>query len=408
LTYVPAPLRERDFRLLFFGRTVSMFGSAMAPVALAFAILNTLHGSPTDVGYVLAARQIPLIVLLLFGGVLGDRLRRHRVMVVSNVASGTSQAAAAAFLLTGHAQLWELAALAAVNGGASAFFFPASSGVIPQVVSAPILQQANALLRISLNVTNIVGAAMGGVLVAVTNPGTAIAIDACTFALAVATFARMRLPAGLRVQGSTVLHELREGWHDFWSRTWLWAIVLQFSFVLAALTGATLVLGPAVAKQSLGGPAAWGAILMAQSIGLVLSGAMMLRWRPQRMLFVATLAMFPPALLTLSLARPEPLVVVILAAFVGGFFLEIFGVLWQITMQQEIPPHMLSRLTSYDALGSFALIPIGLVVAGPIAAAIGKGPTFVGAAAVDVVATLLVLLSRDVRQLSRRTLPPEI
>jgi MFS family permease len=408
VTFVPAPLRARDFRLLFTGQVVSMFGGAMAPVGLAFAILNTLHGRPADVGYVLAARQLPMIVLLLIGGVWGDRLPRHLVMVTSNAVSALSQGAVAALLLVGHAQLWELAVLAAVNGSASAFFYPAATGVIPQVISAPLLQQANALLRLSMNATQIIGAAAGGLLVAATNPGIAIAIDACTFTVAAASFMRMRLPAGLRLEGSTVLSELREGWHDFWSRTWLWAIVLQFSFVLAALTGATLVLGPAVAKHHLGGPAGWGVILMAQSIGLVASGALMFRWRPRRMLLIATLAMLPTGLLSLTLARPEPLLVVIAAAFVGGFCLEIFGVLWTTTMQQEIPPHMLARLASYDALGSFALIPLGLVAVGPIASAIGDRSTFIGAALIDVVAALLVLLSRDVRQLSRRTLPPEI
>jgi MFS family permease len=401
-------LRARDFRLLFTGQAVSMFGNAMAPVALAFAILNTLHGHATDVGLVLTARQIPVIVLLLIGGVWGDRLPRHHVMVVSNSVASLSQAGAAALLLAGKAQLWQLAALAAVNGASSAFFLPASSGVIPLVVEAPLLQQANALIRLAVNATNIVGAAIGGLLVAATNPGTAIAIDAASYAFAVLMFARMRLPTGLRIAGSSTVHELREGWHDFWSRTWLWAIVLQFSIVLAALTGATLVLGPVVAKAHLGGAAAWGAVLTAQSVGLVLSGALLLRWRPRRMLLVATLAMIPTGLLSFSLARPEPLVVVIVAAFVGGFCLEIFGVMWITTMQQEIPPHMLSRLTSYDALGSWALIPLGLLAAGPVAAAIGNPATFIGAGCIDVAAAIAVLFVRDVRQLSRKMLPPEI
>ncbi len=408
MTFIPAPLRARDFRLLFAGQVVSMFGNAMAPVGLAFAILNTLHGHATDVGIVLTARQVPLIVLLLVGGVWGDRLPRHKVMVVSNSVASLSQATVAALLLTGNANLWQLGALAAVNGASSAFFLPASSGVIPIVIDAPLLQQANALLRLAVNATNILGAAVGGLLVAATNPGTAIAIDAASYAFAVVMFSRMRLPAGLRTAGSNAYRELREGWHDFWSRTWLWAIVLQFSIVLAALTGATLVLGPVVAKDHLGGAAAWGGVLTAQSVGLVLSGALMLRWRPRRMLLVATLAMIPTGLLSFSLARPEPLVVVIAAAFVGGFCLEIFGVMWITTMQQEIPPHMLSRMTSYDALGSFALIPLGLLAAGPVAAAIGYPATFVGAGAIDVVAAIAVLFVGDVRQLSRKMLPPEI
>jgi MFS family permease len=395
------PLREREFRLLFAGRTISMAGSAMAPVALAFAVLD-LTGSTTDLGVVLVARQVPVILLLLFGGVWADRLPRHHVMVVSNLVSGASQAAAASLLLAGHAQIWQLAALASVNGGASAFFFPASSGVIPQTVPAGLLQQANATLRLSLNATNIAGAAIGGILVAATSPGIAIAVDAASYALAAACIAAMRLAGGERTPGSTVLRELREGWQDFWSRTWLWVIVLQFGVVNATESGAVMVLGPDVAKRHLGGAAAWGGVLTATSVGLVLCGLLMLRWRPRRILFVATLAVFPLALPLVALALPAPLAVVIACGFAAGFFVEIFGVLWDTAMQQEIPPEKLSRLYSYDALGSWVLMPIGLGVLGPIAAAVGTRATLLGCAALTLAATAPVLLSRDVRTLERR------
>jgi MFS family permease len=263
------PLRHREFRLLFAGRTISMLGSAMAPVALAFAVLD-LTGSTTDLGIVLAARQIPVLVLLLFGGVWADRLPRHHVMVVSNLLSGASQAVLAVLLLTGHAQIWQLAILAALNGASTAFFFPASSGIVPQTVTAPLLQQANATLRLALNATNITGAAIGGILVAATSPGTAIAVDAVSYFAAAACIAAMSVNAVGRVPGSTVFHELREGWHDFWSRTWLWVIVLQFGVVNAFESGAIQVLGPGIAEDELGGPAAWGAILTATSLGLIL------------------------------------------------------------------------------------------------------------------------------------------
>jgi MFS family permease len=394
------PLAEREFRLLFVGRTVSMLGSAMAPVALAFAVLD-LTGSLSDLGFVLAARQIPTVLFLLFGGVWADRLPRHHVMVASNLVSGASQATTATLLLSGHARLWQLAALAAVNGSSSAFFFPASTGVVPQTVPIPMLQQANATLRLVLNATNITGAALGGLLVAATSPGTAILIDACSYAVAAACIGAMRLPAGLRMEGSTVLHELRIGWSEFWSRPWLWAIVLQFGFVNAAENGAFNVLGPAVAKKHLGGPGGWGTVLAAQSLGLVLCGAMMLRWRPRRILLVATLAVFPYGLPLLALARPAPLAVVVASAFVAGFSIEVFGVLWDTVMQQEIPHDKLSRVSSYDALGSFALLPLGSVVVGPVAAAVGTRTTFLGAAALIVAATAAVLLSREVRTIER-------
>jgi MFS family permease len=397
------PLRERQFRLLFAGRTISMAGSAMAPVALAFAVLD-LTGSTTDLGLVLAARQIPVIVLLLFGGVWADRLPRHQVMVVSNLISGASQAATAVLLLSGHAQIWQLGALAALNGASSAFFFPASTGVIPQTVSLPMLQQANAVLRLALNGTNVVGAALGGILVAATSPGTAIGVDAVSYGLAAACIGAMSLPAAAeRVAGSTVFHELREGWRDFWSRTWLWVIVLQFGVVNATESGAVQVLGPGIAKRHLGGPAAWGAVLTATSVGLILCGMLMLRWRPRRILFVATLAVFPMALPLVALAIPAPLPVVIAAGFAAGFFVEIFGVLWDTSMQQEIPAEMLSRLYSYDALGSWVLMPVGYAVVGPIADAVGTRATLLGCAALTILATVPVLLSRDVRTLERRT-----
>src|SRR5215210_472019 len=200
-----APLREREFRLLFAGRTVSLVGSAIAPVALAFAVLD-LTGSKTDLGIVLAAREIPVIVFLLVGGIWADRLPRNRVMVGSNVVSGLTQAAVAALLITGNAEIWQLAALASLNGTAGAFFFPASSGVVPQTVPAPLLQQANALLQVAMNGAMIGGAALAGFLVAGVGPGWAIAIDAGTYGLAAACVALMRLPAVVREPATNLVH----------------------------------------------------------------------------------------------------------------------------------------------------------------------------------------------------------
>jgi MFS family permease len=378
----------------------------MAPVALAFGVLD-LTGSASDLGLVLAARTIPVILFLLFGGVWADRLPRHRVMVASNLVSGASQALAGAILLTGGARLWHLAGLAAINGASSAFFFPASSGVVPQTVPVPLLQQANAALRLAVNATNITGAALGGLLVAATNPGTAIVIDGASYVLAAACIGAMRIPAGLRIEGSTVLHELREGWRDFWSRAWLWAIVIQFGIVNAAENGVQQVLGPRVAKDHLGGAAGWGAVLTAESVGLVLCGFLMLRWRPQRMLRTATYSVFGMALVLVALAIPAPLTLVMAAAFATGFCMEIFGVLWDTSMQQEIPGDKLSRLYAYDMLGSIVLMPIGYVVAGPVGEAVGTRATFVGSTVLVVAATALVLLSRDVRTLERRTSLPQ-
>jgi MFS family permease len=399
------PLREREFRLLFAGRTISMAGSAMAPIALAFAVLD-LTGSKADLGIVLAVRQVAVIVLLLFGGVWADRLPRHLVMVASNLVSGLSQAIVAVLLLSHHASIVSLAALAALNGASSAFFFPASSGIIPQTVPGTMLQQANASLRLALNATNVSGAALGGIAVAIAGPGWAIAFDALSYGLAALALSRMRVRAPERTGATTVFSELRVGWHDFWSRPWLWAIVLQFGLVNAAYTGAFLVLGPDVAKSHLGGAAGWAAVLVSSQVGLICSGLVLLRWRPRRLLRTATLAVFGLALPAVALARPEALVVVMAASFVSGVCSEIFGVLWDTTYQQEIPHDKLSRLSAYDALGSWVLMPIGFAVVGPVAVVVGNRATFLGSAVLIVAATALTFLSRDVRTLERGTASP--
>jgi MFS family permease len=396
-----APLREREFRLLFTGRTISLVGSAIAPVALAFAVLD-LTGSKTDLGLILAAREIPLIVFLLVGGIWADRLPRNRVMVGANVFSALAQAAAAALLITGNAEVWHLAALAAVNGGASAFFFPASAGVIPQTVPPTLLQEANAFLALALNSAMIGGAAIAGFLVAAFGPGWAIAVDAGTYLLGAGFVAAMRLPAIAPDESPSFLRQLAVGWREFRERTWLWVIVLQFSFLLMVTIGALSVLGPVVADEELGGAKAWGAILTAQAAGFVAGGLLGLRFKPRRMLLAATFGiLFFPAPL-IAIGFPLGLPAIMAVAFLAGVGSEIFGLLWHTTMQQEIAPDKLSRVYSYDALGSIGLVPVGYAIAGPIADAIGVRATLWGAAAIGVAVTLAVLLVRDVRTLERR------
>jgi MFS family permease len=395
------PLRERSFRLLFLGRTTSFVGNAFANVALAFAVLE-LTGSKADLGFVLAARSLPQVLFLLVGGIWADRLPRHRVMVYSNVASGLSQGAIAVLLLTGQAEVWHLLVLAAVNGLSSAFFFPAAIGIVPQTVPQRMLQQANAILRLGQNASWIGGAALGGLVVAATSPGVGVAVDAATFLVAAVLLAMIRLPATLRMEASNFFAELREGWREFSSRTWLWVIVLQFGFVNAMILGVEGVLGPAVAQEHLGGAAAWGLILTAQSLGLVAGGLLLLRLRPRRLLLAATLGFLLTIPFPLGLAGPLPVAALIVLAALAGIGIETFGILWDTTMQQEIPQEKLSRVSSYDALGSFVLIPLGVAIVGPISELVGTRETILGAAAISLTATLAVLLVRDVRTIERR------
>lgn len=262
--------------------------------------------------------------------------------------------------------------------------------------------------RLAQTSTNIGGAALGGLLVAATSPGWAIAADAGSYLVAAGVLASLHLPATRKVAAGNFVRELREGWREFWSRTWLWAIVLQFSLVNAAWSGGFLLLGPVVADRDLGGARAWGLVLSALSAGLVVGGPVALRWRTGRPLLVGTLGVFTIALPMAALAGGASTAVVAVAAFAAGVGLEQFGVAWSTVMQEQIPLDRLSRVYSYDALGSIVFIPIGFAVAGPAAAAVGVAPVIWGATATVAAVTLLVLLSAEVRGMTRQPAGPPL
>jgi MFS family permease len=394
------PLARREFRLLFLARGISFLGSAMAPIALAFAVLD-LTGSASDLGLVLAARIVPQLVFLLVGGVWADRLPRHLVMVVADLVTGGAQAATAALLLTGNAEIWHLVVLQAIGATGFAFFFPASTGLVPQTVEPSLLQQANAVLRMALNVATIGGAALGGILVAAVGSGWALAIDAGTFFVSAALLAVMRVAHDQRLGAPNFLAELREGWREFASRTWLWVVVLAFGFINAAETGALNVLGPVVARAELGGASAYGAIFAAQALGLLLGAVVALRFKPSRPLYVGCAAMIllPPVLVLLALGAPLPLILA--AAIVMGIGIELFGIYWDTALQQHVPERSLSRVSSYDALGSFIFIPLGQLAAGPTSEAIGVDQTLYLAAGIVTLAVVAMVATPDIRHLRR-------
>lgn len=392
------PFARREFRLLFLARSTSFFGSAIAPVAIAFAVLD-LTGSATDLGLVLAARVVPQILFMLVGGVWADRLPRNLVMLASDLVTGATQAATAVLIITGNAELWQLIVLQAIGGTAFSFFFPASTGLIPQTVEPPLLQQANAVLRMALNAAAISGAALGGFLVAAVGPGWALAIDAGTFFVSAGFLGVMRVARDERLQATSFLTELREGWHEFSSRTWLWVIVLAFGFLNAAETGAFNVLGPLVAREELGGAGAYGGLLASEAVGLVVGGLIALRFRPARPLLVGCAAMagLPPVLILLALGAPLP--VLLVAALVMGIGIETFSVLWDTSLQQHVPQQALSRVSSYDALGSFVFIPLGQIAAGPAADLLGRDEALYLAAGIVTVSILAMLATTDIRRL---------
>ena len=393
-----APLREREFRLLFGGRVVSFAGSAMAPIALAFGVLE-LGGSAGDLGLVLTLSILPQVFFLLAGGVMADRLPRQLVMVVSNLVSGLAQAVAAFLLITGAAEIWHLAVVALVRAVASSFFFPAQQGIIPQTVPLELLQPANALLRLTLNATNIGGAALGGLLVAAAGPGWALAFDALTYVVAAGLLLPMRIKPPARGATASFLAELREGWSAFRSRTWLWVVVLGFAFSNAAESAALNVLGPIVADETMGGAKVWGVILAAQGAGLVLGGLVALRIHPARplLLGVGAAVLLVPPIVLLALGAPWQAIAV--AALFTGVGLELFSVFWDVSLQGHVPNELLSRVSAWDMLGSLVLMPAAYAVVGPASEVFGITATLWGCAAIAAVALAAQLASRDVREL---------
>jgi MFS family permease len=250
------PLRSRNFRLLVTCNVISVAGSQVSFVAIPFAV-SRIGGTASDVGYVATAELIPIIAFLLIGGVIADRLPRHQVIVAANALQALAQGTSATLVLTGQARVWQLAALTAAGGIGMGFYYPAAQGLLPQTVLPGQRPQANALDRTGRNAALIGGAALGGLLVGLAGPGWGLAIDAASFAAAGALRIGMRFPGLPPVQAPSMLRELREGWHEFTSRRWLWVIVAQFAFVVGIYAAAINVLGPLVAHSRLGGARSW-------------------------------------------------------------------------------------------------------------------------------------------------------
>jgi MFS family permease len=395
-------LRERDFRLLFLGQAISWLGTGMVPLALAFAVLDVTH-SVSDLGFVSAARALPLVVFLLAGGVFADRLPRRAVMIGADLVRLASQGLLAGLLVAGVARLWEIVALVTVLGAATAFFNPAITGLSAQTVSEERLQEANALRSASASLGTVLGPSVAGVLVATVGPGYALAVDATTYGASAWFLARLRLPPDERLPTQTMLHDLAEGWREFKSRAWLlWSNVhalLANALVLAPYA----VLGPAVAKRFLGGPGAWAIISASFGVGSVLGGGVALRYKPRRPLFVGLALTIVDTPLLALLALHAHVVAIAAAAFAAGVSLIFLNTLWETTIQEQVPARLVSRITAYDLLASTIAYPLGLALAGVLAAHVlgVSGMLWLGAATAAGL-TVFIFCVPSVRALESR------
>jgi MFS family permease len=401
-------LREPNFRFYFLSRLVNGAGSAMGGIALVFAVLE-VSGSPSALGIVLAAHTIPEVLLMLAGGVIADRFGRTLVIQVCNVLAGLTQLAIAVLVISGTAELWQLAMLSALNGTVAAISWPALASVMPQLVPRELLQPANVLMSMQRGVVSVLGPTIGGVLVVTVGAGWAVAIDGVTYLVAAAMLLPVKIPPPLpKAEQTSMVDDLREGWVYFRTTTWLWAVVLAFSALNCLYSAAFNTLGPLLAKSGSIGEAGWGLILSASAFGLLLTTAVMLKVRLQRPLLwgMVGCTFFGVPMVVLG-AYPH-LAVVMVAAFVGGAGIQVFDLGWNLAMQEHVPDEMLSRAYSYDSLGSFVAIPIGQLAAGPLALALGIQETIVVAGILFVVLCLATLGSRSVRDLQRVDQPDPV
>ncbi|MFE2757528.1 MFS transporter [Actinosynnema sp. NPDC059335] len=395
---VPPLLRNPAFRRYFLARTSSHLGDGLISIALLFGSLR-LGASPTDLGLVLLAGRLPVVVFTLAGGVVGDLLPRRAVMLAADVVRCASQGLTAALLLTGTAALWHLAALQAVAGAAHAFFTPAAAGLVADVVPESQRRQANALVNAAQNAATLIAPVVSAALVATVGPGVSFAVDAATFAVSAAALLTLRAPDRSVPRHPAPLDAVRHGWRDFRSRPWLQATAVQVAVINGVCTSPFLVLGPIVADQRLGGPLAWAFIGNGYAVGALLGSTAALRRRPRRPLRVAVTIPAALAPLLVLLAAGAPTAVLAAAAVPAGAQSALYAVLTDTARQVHVPADLVARATGFSTVVGLAAAPVGMALAGPAAERVGTGTVLVVGAAVAVLSAPLALAVRSVRDL---------
>lgn len=397
--------QHSSFRYLFFGRLFTVLGNGIAPIALAFAVLD-IGGSASDLGVVVASRSLFNVLFLLVGGVIADRYSRSRVLVISAGIAAVSQAIVAWSVLDGSATLISLTLLGALNGAAAGIALPASAALVPQVVPAKHLRQANALIQLGVYGGTVMGASLGGVITSAVGPGWGLAIDALGFAASAPLYFFIRASAEKAgTLPGNILQDLKDGWAEFAGRSWIWSIVVQFAVINVTFNGIVVVLGPKIADASFG-RTRWGIIVAAHSAGLIAGSLLAMKWHPRRDLFTGAMLAGLYALPIFILSQNATAIWLIAGFFIAGNTLGLFGVIWAHSLQTHIPPDKLARVYAYDAMGSFIAIPFGQLVAGPLAAQYGMSNVLLMSALAVIIATAGVGLVPAIRQPEKMGVQP--
>jgi MFS family permease len=418
-------LRHRDFRYLWLAQSASVIGDCIVIVALALFVIE-LTGSATDLGFVLAAASLPLVAFLLLGGVWADRLPRHRVMVVTDLVRFALHALLAALIFTHTVAIWQLIVIEALFGSAEAFFRPAANGLLPQTVPEQEIQQAQGLSALSNNIGEFAGPALATALVLGLGAGWAFALDAATFLLSAALLSRVRprrrkttaqqvtsAPTPATPAPALVVHEdpsgepmsvwseIRDGYREVRSRSWVWATLAAFCAALFTGLAPWFVLGPVVAREQYGEIGVYGLVSAVLGVGTIIGSLLGIGWRPRFPMRAAMLAILLWPTVAVLYAAGVTLYIVTPAMLLGGAGIALFDVWWTTALAERIPPDKLSRVSSYDWMVSLALLPLGYVLAGPLASALGPVEVLLGGSVLAAIALALGLLPRQTRMLRR-------
>ncbi len=400
-----ALLREPQFRRICLAQSVSTLGDQIAPIAVTFAVLATTH-SATALGLVLAARTVPLVLFLLLGGAWADRLPRKSIMVVSDLSRLITQGAFALVLLQHSPALWAMMLLQAGNGAASAFFRPASSGLVQEAVPPGQRQSANSLLSATGNVSTIAGPVIAATLIAFAGNAWAVGVDALSFGISAIFLARVVVPPRVLKERIGIFREIAEGFRAVIETRWIGLMILSFMefqlFVLASFS----VLGPVVAQEHYAGATTWALIASVSGAGALLGDAISLRIKSTRPLVTSSLVAAAPLLLLVGLGLTAPLWALIIAAVLFGVGFSVSETLWFTALQDNVPDHLIARVSSLDWLGSTALRPIGLAIVAPIAAVIGPALVLIVASGVTFATLVGVTVQPSVRSLRAGGIQP--
>ena len=394
-------LAHKYVKRLFLARFISNYGNGMGPIALAFGILGLPNGSANLLGLVLGTTTVLFLIMAPFGGVIADKYGRARMVGLTDMAAGLVLIVQASYFTTGNVPIAVLLIVNGTFGILWGIFWPAFSGVIPAVLPEAGLQKGNALNQLLTNSGMIFGAASAGIFIDIFGVATTLAIDAASFfisGLLIYTF-RHLTP---RVTGTenSMLTDLRYGWGVFLSFKWIVNLVFAWSFIVMCWAAAENILGPLIALEHFNGAKSWSFVITAESIGLIVGSFIAIKIKLKYPLRFLQLTSFSVTFYIFALAKPQSLLVIAFGAFLFGITLDLWGTLWNTALQRKVPRDVLSRVSSFDAMGSMMFRPIGLAIAGPLSSLFGITNFIYILAALSLVAVAAPLFSAEVRNMS--------